>query len=233
MTGAEALVYARSRNASNDFDRGQRQQRVLLELARQADPVAMLPRINELAAALSEAVRTDIPRDLLDDLLGLAESADLSTIRSYVFSVPVYAREVTEPLYVIIPDVAKIRRSVAEAFTIDPEFAERRESLAAEGGTIWVLNGTGNAGQATNLAAYLEYLGMTASAPAQRPDDGAGRRTRIVVYNGAEARLPTTIAALEEVFGVEVTTATDPAARVDVVVTTAATTPSLTPPPAP
>ena len=37
MTGAEALVYARSRHASDDFDRAARQQRVLLSLREQAD----------------------------------------------------------------------------------------------------------------------------------------------------------------------------------------------------
>jgi LCP family protein required for cell wall assembly len=233
MTGTEALVYARSRNASNDFDRGQRQQRVLLSLARQLDPAAVLPRINELASALSTAVRTDIPRDLLPQLLGLAETVDLSTVRSYVFSYPNYADEVTAPIYFLDPDVPKIRRTVEEAFSVDPEFAARREALGAEGGTVWVLNGSGAQGQAAGLAAYLEYIGMTASSPAQRPDDTGLRATRIVVYNGAEARLATTIATLEELFGVEVQTATDPAARVDIVVTTGATTPTLTPPPAP
>ena len=233
MSGAEALVYARSRNASSDFDRAQRQQRVLVSLARQMDPATILPRINGLAAALSTAVRTDLPRDLLDDLLGLADSIDLATIRSYVFSVPAYGREITSPIYVIIPDVPKIRATVRDAFTVDPEFAERRETLAAEAATVWVLNGTGEQGEAARLATYLEYLGMSASSPAQRPDGGGGRRTRIVVYNGAEARIPTTIAVLEEIFEVEVDTAIDPAARVDIAITTGSTTPALTPPPAP
>jgi LCP family protein required for cell wall assembly len=233
MSGAEALVYARSRNASSDFDRAQRQQRVLLSLAAQVDPVALLPDINDLAAAFQNAVRTDLPRDLLDDLLGLADSIDLATLRSYVFSVPAYGREITSPVYVIVPDVEKIRTAVRDAFSIDPEFAERRESLAQEAATVWVLNGTGDSGEAARLAAFLEYAGMSASAPAQRPDQGGGRRTRIVVYNGAEARLPTTIAVLEELFEVEVDTATDPAARVDIAITTGSQTPALTPPPAP
>jgi LCP family protein required for cell wall assembly len=232
MSGSEALVYARSRHTSNDFDRGQRQQRVLLSLAQQADPAAILPRIDALAAAVGEAVRTDIPRDLLDELLGLAETVDLSTVRSYVFAVPVYGREILEPTYVIIPDIEKIRRTVAEAFTIDPEFAARREVLAEEGARVWVLNGTRGEGQAATLAAYLEYLGMTASAPRQQPDQ-AGSRTRLVVYNGAESRLPTTIATLEEVLGVDAVLEEDPAARVDIIVTTAPSTPDLTPPPAP
>ena len=146
---------------------------------------------------------------------------------------PVYARQVTQPGYIIIPDVAKIRRTVREAFTVDPAFAEQREAVAAEAARVWVLNGAGVQGQAARLAEYLEYLGMTASAPNQRPDETGGRATRIVVYNGAEARLPTTVRVLEETFGVQVETATDPAARVDVAITTGSSTPTLTPPPAP
>ena len=42
--------------------------RVILSLARQIDPGAILPRIDELAAALSTTVRTDVPPDLLDEL---------------------------------------------------------------------------------------------------------------------------------------------------------------------
>jgi len=233
MTGAQALTYARSRNASSDFDRGQRQQRVLLSLAGQIDTSTILPRIDGLAAALSATVRTDIPRDLLDDLLGLADEADLSSIRSYVFSVPVYGRAIEEPVYVIIPDVEKIRAAVRDAFVVDPEFADRRERLAEEGGSIWVLNGSGREGQATTTAAYLEYLGMTASAPNQRPDQTGLAATRIVVLNGAESRLETTIAALQETFDVTVETAIDPAVRVDIVITTSPSSPGLSPPPAP
>ena len=38
MNGAQALIYARSRHTSSDFDRAQRQQRVILSIREQADP---------------------------------------------------------------------------------------------------------------------------------------------------------------------------------------------------
>jgi LCP family protein required for cell wall assembly len=233
MTGEEALVYARSRNASSDFDRGQRQQRVLLSLARQTDVATVLPRIDGLAAALSEAVRTDIPRDLLPRLMGLAEEVDLSSIRSYVFSVPVYGEEITEPVYVIVPDVDAIRAAVRDAFVVDPAFAARRELLAQEGATVWVLNGSGVEGQATATAAYLEYVGLNASAPNQRPEDSGLPATRIQVLNGAESRLPLTIQTLEATFEVTAEPVSDPGVRADIVITTSGTTPELSPPPAP
>ena len=76
MDGEQALRYARSRNTSTDFDRGARQQRVLLSMREQADPQTLLPRLPELVEALKKAVRTDIPLDQLDELLGLASGVD-------------------------------------------------------------------------------------------------------------------------------------------------------------
>ena len=75
MDGAQALRYARSRHGkngigSNDFDRGARQQRVLLSLREQADPQSLIPRLPDLITALKKAVRTDVPVDQLDQLLG-------------------------------------------------------------------------------------------------------------------------------------------------------------------
>lgn len=235
MTGAEALVYARSRHGSSDFDRGQRQQRVLLSLRQQTEVAAVLPRLDELVDALKSAVRTDIPVGELPKLLSLAEAVDTRAIRSYVFAPPLYAREILsgDPRgYVIIPNVARIRSAVRDAFDTDPATEARREAIAAEGASVWVLNGSGVVGQASNLARYLEAWGIAASAPTQRPDNRPSR-TRILAYNGAETRFPATAAFLADVLGVEVVPTEDPAARVDFAIITARTTPSLTPPPAP
>lgn len=235
MTGAEALVYARSRHGSSDFDRGQRQQRVLLSLRQQTDVAAVLPRLDALVDALKSAVRTDIPVGELPKLLALAEAVDTRSIRSYVFTPPLYAREILsgDPRgYVIIPNVARIRSAVRDAFDTDPTTEARREAIAAEGATVWVLNGSGVAGQASDLARYLEAWGITASAPAQRPD-ARPSRTRILAYNGAETRFPATATFLADVLGVAVVPTEDPTARVDFAIITARTTPSLTPPPAP
>ncbi|MDH5244622.1 MAG: LytR C-terminal domain-containing protein, partial [Chloroflexota bacterium] len=105
-----------------------------------------------------------------------------------------------------------------------------RERLADEGATVWVLNGTGVANRGTRLAGYLEFQGLAASAPRQKPEGAVPADTEIVVYNGAEARLPDTIAYLEQRFKVTVTTAVDPAIRADVVITIGKATPNLSPP---
>jgi LCP family protein required for cell wall assembly len=233
MTGAEALVYARSRHGSDDFDRGYRQQRVLTSLREQANIANLIPRIPELVAAFKKTVKTDIPQSELAKLAGLAGSIDSKNIRSYVFSFPRYGTQTppSAPVYKYLPDMTKIRAAVANAFKIPSDLEETRDALGAEDGSIWVLNGGGQTGLATQIASYLEYYGLTASAPTTKPDLTGLSDTRIVVYNGAETKLTDTIAFLESKFKVKVELKADPAIHVDVVITTGGATPDLEPPP--
>lgn len=232
MDGAEALKYARSRHSSTDFDRGQRQQRVLLSLREQADPQHLIPRLPELVAALKKTVRTDIPLSQMDELLGLASEVDTKNIRSYVFAPPLYSRDTcSDPRgCVVIPNIARIKDAVKDAFSSDPADEALRQTLAAEGAGVWVLNGTGDSGRGADLAGYLDYHGVAASAPRQKPDGAVPANTRIIVYNGAEATIPETIAYLEKTFGVKVSLKDDPAVRTDVVITIGNRTPTLSAP---
>ena len=232
MNGGEALRYARSRHGSNDFDRGARQQRILLSLREQADPQALIPRLPDLINALKSAVSTDIPANQLAPLLGLASEIDTKDIQSYLFTPPYYQTEyLSSPRgYIIVPNLSKIRAAVRDAFSADPPDEALRQDLAEERAGVWVLNGTSDSGRGTRLAGYLDYHGLAASAPRQKPPGAVPGNTKIVVYNGAEARLPDSIAYLEETFGVTVTLADDPAIRTDIVVTVGRSTPDLTAP---
>lgn len=233
MDGDQALRYARSRHTSTDFDRAARQQRVLLSLREQADPQTLIPRLPELVAALKSAVRTDVPIDQLDELLGLASQVDTANIRSFVFAPPLYSRDTCQDARgcVVIPNISRIKQAVKNAFSGDPRDEALRQTLAAEGGRVWVMNGTNTTNRGARLAAYLEYHGLDASAPRGKPEGGVPARTVITVYNGAETDLTATIAYLESVFDVKVKTANDPKVTVDVVITIGRNTPELEPPP--
>jgi LCP family protein required for cell wall assembly len=233
MSGAQALIYARSRHGSIDYDRSQRQQRVLLSLKDQTDVNAMIPKIPTLIQALKSTVHTDIPVDKLPALLQLGGSVDTANIRSYVFSPPLYGAPVVGPYGdANTIRVAKVRAAVTSAFSAHPADEAQRETIADEGASVWVLNGSGKTGQASNIAAYLEYRGVNASAPTQRPPS-APAATKIVVYNGAENDDPATIALLQAIFGVTATPVSDPTAKADIVITTAKSTPNLAPPAGP
>lgn len=232
MTGSQALIYARSRHTSSDFDRAQRQQRIITSLREQVDPNRILANLPGVLDALKGTFKTDIPTSKLPQLIQLSSQIDTTKIRSFVFSPPRYQTEFLNSSrgYIIEPNVTAIRKAVATAFKIDAKLEAEREKLAGENGVVWVVNGSGQVGQASQIAAYLEYLGLTASAPTQRPDK-TQTATRIRVYNGRESELPGTIALLENLFGVKAQLVTDPSVRVDIIVTTGTRTPSLTPPP--
>jgi LCP family protein required for cell wall assembly len=234
MDGDAALRYARSRHASSDFDRGARQQRLLVAIRQQTDISTVLPNLDTLLSAVQQSVRTDIPRSLMPQLLQVAEGIDARAIRSVIFSPPRYGTESVEQVrgYIIEPKVGRIQATVQQAFNVDPAFAETVDAIAQEGASVWVLNGSGLQGQASTIAAYLDYLGMAVTAPGQRPD-ARGPTTTVRAYNGAELNDPLTAATLAEVFGVTVEPVTDPLIRVDFIVTTAKSTPLLTPPPVP
>jgi LCP family protein required for cell wall assembly len=235
MDGTDALQYARSRHGSSDFDRGARQQRVLVALRRQANIEALLPKVNDLLAALSQNVRTNIPRELIPQLMALATRVDTTSIRSVIFTPPFYQTEVpNDPRrgYVIEPNVFRIRQAVKAAFTVDPNFQQAHDAIASEGAQVWVLNGTGQTGEAANVAGFLDYLGIAATAPSQKPP-AVGSTTIIRAYNGADEQMPLTLKALEQVFGVKVMPVTDASVHVDFIVVTARNTPDLTPPPQP
>ena len=236
MTGEQALTYARSRHSTTDFDRGSRQQRILLSLREQTDVSAVLPHLTELIDALKGAVKTDIPVSELPKLMALADGVDIQNVRSYVFAPEFWAHEVRsgDPRgYVIVPRVDRIRDAVKQAFKGDATLEARRETLSEEGALVWVLNGSGVSGQATDVAVYLESQGITASTPSQKPEGAAPAATRIVAYNGAETRSSATIAYLEDLYGVKVSAVNDPSVSADIIITTAKSTPTPTVPPAP
>ena len=60
VDGEQALMYARSRHYSSDFDRARRQQQVIFAIYDKTMSLTTLPRLPELWAAKGEAVQTDL-----------------------------------------------------------------------------------------------------------------------------------------------------------------------------
>jgi LCP family protein required for cell wall assembly len=236
MDGAEALAYARSRHGTSDFDRAQRQQRVVTSLRQQSDVLSFLDhgKLDALSKALRSAIHTDYPAGQLPQLVSLIEKVDLGNLRSYVFTPPVYQQECApadcQVKYTLTPKVQAIRQAVREAFTVDPALQKSRLKLASEGAQVWVLNGSGINGQAGAVADYLGYLGIGAQVPPVNgglADKLSYKKTVVTFYNGAELTMPETVKVLQKTFGVEFVAKTDPAVTVDVIVVTGKSTPDL------
>jgi LCP family protein required for cell wall assembly len=231
MNGSEALAFARARNKTNDFDRAERQQRVILSLRRQANPATLLApgRLEALVGAIKRTVHTDIPPDLFPSIVTLGQDADVRAVRSLVFTPPVFQIECVQ-CYSLSPKLDIIRRAVKEAISSDPSPELQRLDVAREGAQVTVTNGSGKSGQASAVAAYLGYLGMTARVPTVnrgRADRVDYDNTVVTVYNGAESHLPATVRALEQAFGVKAVLVADPSVTVDVTVITGQRTPAL------
>ncbi len=86
MDGATALIYARTRHESSDFDRMHRQQQVLFAVRnRLLSPVTLL-QLPALTQALMGVARTDLSFDDLGLLGCLGPQIDIGAIQSWVIS---------------------------------------------------------------------------------------------------------------------------------------------------
>jgi LCP family protein required for cell wall assembly len=93
LDGTEALEYARSRHSSNDYSRMRRQQAVLVGLARQLDPIALLPKVPKLLDVAHDNLWTTIDQNEIANLAVLAARVDSGRIRSVMIEPPIYPEE--------------------------------------------------------------------------------------------------------------------------------------------
>ena len=166
MDGDLAFWYARSRQKSNDFDRGRRQQEVLRSLFTQALQAGTLSRILELYNDLKDTVDTDLG---LVDLLQLSLYAPKMTnadIRSYYIRPPYVSSWITDGgAYVLLPNEEALQEMLTDALSASARPAEKQAIV------IDVMNGTSIEGYETLAATRLNYAGYeTNIVPSDRQD---------------------------------------------------------------
>jgi polyisoprenyl-teichoic acid--peptidoglycan teichoic acid transferase len=224
MNGTTALVYARSRHTSTDFDRGFRQQRVVLSFKNQLDPQSVFANLTGLVGALKKAVKTDIPvadTTTMGQLLDLASKVDTKGIRSYVFAPPYFATDMyglsggTDGR--VIVNAQRIEQAAKQAFSLPSSLISLRNSLSGEGAQVWIEDGKNGMGLAGNHALYLSYFGVDASAPVKLAPV-TPQTTTITVYNGADAKVAATVKYLAHLYGATAVSVTDPKITADIVV---------------
>lgn len=149
--GLEALAYARSRqgwiempdgsrDTQNDFDRNERQQRVLLALRSEiaeADTFLELPAI---LTAIGRTVSTDVPRDQAGDLTTLLPLITGPSIERVVLDYPEYVDLPSDPnvAYVLYPRRDAIREEMARLFgeeNLQGWYLDTTSAGPTEGGT--------------------------------------------------------------------------------------------------
>jgi polyisoprenyl-teichoic acid--peptidoglycan teichoic acid transferase len=130
--GIDALAYARSRKGwiemndgtritQTDFDRSERQQKVLLAMRRELADADTLFELPGLLQAIGRTVQTDFPRDQAGDLASLLPLVAGENIERIVLGYPDYVDLPVEPdvNYLLIPKRDAIREEMARIFGED------------------------------------------------------------------------------------------------------------------
>ncbi len=137
MNGDLALWYARSREASSDFDRSRRQQEVLRAMFAQALKTNTLSHIPQLYSDFSSTITTDLG---LADILKLALYAPKLTnadIRGYYIRPPYVSAWVTPGgADVLLPNQPSLQQFLVQAITFSTTSTQRDSiSIQVENGT--------------------------------------------------------------------------------------------------
>lgn len=90
MDGEEALSYARTRHQDTDYHRMGRQRCVIEAAMNQMGPTDLIANFDKIANAIKETVTTDIPLELLPELVALYPKIDLEEVVSIRFIPPTY-----------------------------------------------------------------------------------------------------------------------------------------------
>ncbi len=85
LDGYNAMWYARSRFDSDDYDRMARQSCLVNAVIKQADPLTMLTRYEDIAQASSDMVMTDIPQEVLALVAQLAVKVKDASVSRLAF----------------------------------------------------------------------------------------------------------------------------------------------------
>jgi LCP family protein required for cell wall assembly len=130
--GIDALAYARSRKGwiempdgerlpQNDFDRSERQQKVLLAMRKELAEADTLLELPSLLRAIGRTVTTDFPRDQAGDLASLLPLIAGPDIERVVLGYPDFVDLPLQPdvNYLLIPKREAIRTEMARIFGED------------------------------------------------------------------------------------------------------------------
>ncbi|MDP9022681.1 MAG: LCP family protein [Actinomycetota bacterium] len=119
LDGRQALVYVRTRRGSDDYGRMHRQRCFLGALLEQADAPTVLRRFARLAAIARASITTDLPRDVLSDVVDLAVMVDPADVRLLSVTPPDFVAGRDRDGYPI-PDVALVRTAVRSLLDAEP-----------------------------------------------------------------------------------------------------------------
>lgn len=174
FNGKRALLYAKSRHGSlrGDFDRTERQRAILLALKDRvlsagtfSNPITVARLIN----AFGYHVRTDFTESEIMRVYDIAKMIDSSKIKSIGLADPPNSFVTTSNIggqSVVIPTAGLDNYAAIQSYVRN---TLRDGFLRKENARLVVLNGTNNAGLATNKAAVLKSFGYNVTKVGDAP----------------------------------------------------------------
>lgn len=184
MSGAEALWYARTRDSSDDFDRGRRQQQIIRAIWRGVRDAGQLDvtTLPTLWNQLSSIVETDLTLTDMLGLLPLALDVDVSDIEQFTLirTYHTFPWQPPDGTFVQLP-VFQTLRPLLEEFYLPPTESE----LTVTGATIAVYNASGNSDWDRVAADRLAWEGFVAWA-AGEADVAATDGTMLIDRTGQQ-----------------------------------------------
>ena len=181
MDGSEALCYARVRRNSNDLDRINRQQRVILAMMSKAAELKFLDSPQALVNLWKEyknTIQTDVSDLQAPGYAELAANVDQSSLAFLTLGVVATPFTTAAGAQVLLPSPEGVKQ-IVDAFLSDGQLLE-------ENAIVEVQDGTSSDGLAAAAARYLSSLGlpqsnvMASDAPATVTD------TEIVVFTDTQ-----------------------------------------------
>ena len=198
LYGEEALAYARSRYADDDYARNARQQQVILGIRQQALQLNLLPKVTGLIDALGDSVRTDFP--VRDQGLAFAKfglGVKGSAIRQFTLTDLISVCGNCNGFYSIV----NWQQARERAREFSPK--ENKDAIAAQANAgvnssarVLVENGTNTGGVASRWAAALRQQGFgnTSFIDAPAGTKGSVPKTQILYFTPESAQTAQSLA---------------------------------------
>jgi LCP family protein required for cell wall assembly len=158
LTGKQALMYARSRESTSDFDRARRQQKVLRSLLSKVKSSNMLGNALSLYQSIRPYIDTDFGLDAIPTFVDIIQRLDNLAIKNRVLTTPIVKPVTRRDGAMVLMPTDQIIPYIAEALSPPPgNRAQNRMQVEVE-------NASGRPNMEAVAAERLAWEGFTASS---------------------------------------------------------------------
>lgn len=133
LSGEEALAYARSRTGTSDYARMRRQRCLVAATIEQADLMTALRVFPDMVEAIRDNVQTNIPLEILPDLVMLRDDMRMDQLIAVGFTPPDYYLGPSSQGF-NLPDVERIQETVQNVINDPESFLADAENVDPLGG---------------------------------------------------------------------------------------------------